>query len=64
MKNFFIKLDKNLMNLILVFITSVIQAWVLKKYNISFFDMCISYICIVTYLRVFDLIIASFKEGD
>lgn len=62
MKNFFIKLDKNFINLILLFIITLIEALVLRKYNMSFFDMCISSICIGIYLRIFDLIIASFKE--
>ena len=62
MKNFFIKLDKNFINLILLFIITLIEALVLRKYNMSFFGMCISSICIGIYLRICDLIIASFKE--
>ena len=62
MKNFFIKLDKNFIKLILLFIITLIEALVLRKYNMSFFDMCISSICIGIYLRICDSIIASFKE--
>lgn len=64
MKNFFVKLDKNFMNLILLFIITLIEALVLRKYNMSFFDMCISSICIGIYLRICDVIFSSFKEGD
>lgn len=64
MKNFFIKLDKNFINLILLFIITLIEALVLRKYNMSFFDMCISSICICIYLRICDVIFSSFKKGD
>ena len=62
MKKFFVKLDKNFMNFILLFIIMLIEVLVLRKYNMSFFDMCISSICIGIYLRICDSITASFKE--
>ena len=62
MKKFFVKLDKNFMNFILLFIIMLIEVLVLRKYNMSFFDMCISSICIGIYLGICDSITASFKE--
>ena len=62
MKNFFIKLDKNFFNLIAMFIITLIETFVIRKYNISLFDNMISFICIGLYLRICDNISDSFKK--
>ena len=64
MKKFFTILDKNFNNLIIIFILMLIEAWVLRKYNMTFFDMLISSVCIGIYLRIWDVIALSFKKGD
>ena len=64
MKNFFIKLDKNFVNLIFMFIFTFIDALVSRKYNISFFDKLISIFCIGFYLNIWDKICLSFKKGE
>ena len=64
MKKFFTILDKNFTNLIIMFILTLLEAWVLRKYNMTFFDMLISSVCIGIYLRICDKIALSFNKWD
>lgn len=64
MKKFFIKLDKNFTNLIIIFISSLIASFILTKYHVSFIDILIYNLSFVLYLKFIDKLFLSFRNED
>lgn len=64
MKNFFIKLDKNFENLIIMFLALVVMSLAFYGYNIHTIDIIIYDLGFVWFLKYSDKVFELFKKGD
>ena len=64
MKDFFIKLDKNFKNLIIMFLALEVMSLAFYGYNIHIIDIIIYDLGFVGFLRYSDKVFESFKKGD
>lgn len=64
MKEFLKILDKNFVNFIVIFVSTILGAYVFQKYNFTFIDIIFLYFSIDIYHTFMDKIILSFKKGD
>ena len=64
MKDFFIKLDKNFKNLIIMFLALVVMSLAFYGYNIHTIDIIIYDLGFVVFLNYSDKVFNSFKKGD
>lgn len=64
MKNFFIKLDKNFKNLIIMFLAILVMGLAIYDYRVSVIDIIIYDLAFVEYLKYSNKIFSAFKKGD